>query len=383
MSTCRKKNTDNLNNSTYSDTPENRQYKRFTFGTLSAMAVAFILTASLTIYRDPFFHYHAPLPAYHYPQKEYPANNERYLNDGISRNFSYDGIITGTSMTENIKASEADRLFDARFIKVPYAGAKYKEINDNLIRAFQADREIKYIIRALDYNDLVADKDAYDETFRYPYYLYNDNPFDDVRYVLNKSVLLNETMSVVKAPDGMGSAVNFDTYANWNSYYSAKFGARYVLATYRLRKEDRPPRSLTQEERQMLLDNLRQNVTLLADEHPETDFYLYFPPYSICYWDILHNQEETDWHLEAEQLAIEELLKHPNIRLYSFCDNFELVCNLDHYKDYLHYSEQVNTWILENLKGEEYLLTEDNYLEYLEKIRDFYHSYDYDALHSS
>lgn len=347
------------------------------------MAVAFILTASLTIYRDPFFHYHAPLPAYHYPQKEYPANNERYLNDGISRNFSYDGIITGTSMTENIKASEADRLFDARFIKVPYAGAKYKEINDNLIRAFQADREIKYIIRALDYNDLVVYKDAYDETFRYPYYLYNDNPFDDVRYVLNKSVLLNETMSVVKAPDGMGSAVNFDTYANWNSYYSAKFGARYVLATYRLRKEDRPPRSLTQEERQMLLDNLRQNVTLLADEHPETDFYLYFPPYSICYWDILHNQGETDWRLEAEQLAIEELLKHPNIRLYSFCDNFELVCNLDHYKDYLHYSEQVNTWILENLKGEEYLLTEDNYLEYLEKIRDFYHSYDYDALHSS
>ena len=251
MSTCRKKNTDNLNNSTYSDTPENRQYKRFTFGTLLAMAVAFILTASLTIYRDPFFHYHAPLPAYHYPQKEYPANNERYLNDGISRNFSYDGIITGTSMTENIKASEADRLFDARFIKVPYAGAKYKEINDNLIRAFQADREIKYIIRALDYNDLVVYKDAYDETFRYPYYLYNDNPFDDVRYVLNKSVLLNETMSVVKAPDGMGSAVNFDTYANWNSYYSAKFGARYVLATYRLRKEDRPPRSLTQEERQM------------------------------------------------------------------------------------------------------------------------------------
>ncbi len=76
-------------------------------------------------------------------------------------------------------------------------------------------------------------------------------------------------------------------------------------------------------------------------------------------------------------------MKHPNIRLYSFCDNFELVCNLDHYKDYLHYSEQVNTWILENLKGEEYLLTEDNYLEYLEKIRDFYHSYDYDALHSS
>ena len=365
-----------------SEKPENRQYKRWTFGTLSAAAAVFLLTASLTVYRDPFFHYHAPLSGYNYPQAEYPDNNERYLNDGITRNFIYDGIITGTSMTENMIASEAEKLFGVQFIKVPYAGAKYREINDNLIRAFQTDREIKYIIRALDYNDLVTEKDALDETFRYPTYLYNNNPFDDVRYVLNKSVLLKDTLSVVKAENGVGTAVNFDTYANWNSYYSTKFGARHVLATYRLRQTPKPSRSLTKEERQMLLDNLRQNVTSLADEHPETVFYLYFPPYSICYWDILHNEGETDWHLEAEQLAIEELLRHPNIKLYSFCDNFELVCNLDHYKDYLHYGEQVNTWILECLKREEHLLTKDNYTEYLKKIRDFYHSYDYASLHS-
>lgn len=371
MSTCLQKET------------EHTLYKRWTFGTLAAMAVVFILTASITIYRDPFFHYHAPLKEYNYPQKEYPDNNERYLNDGITRNFTYDGVITGTSMTENIIASEADELFGTHFIKVPYAGAKYREINDNLKRAYQAGHEVRYIIRALDYNDLIADKDAHDESFDYPYYLYNNNPFDDIRYVLNKSVLLEETMSVTKSADGYGTVVDFDSYGNWNAYYSTKFGPRYVLATYRLRETPKPPRKLTEEEKQMLLDNLHQNVTDLADEHPETVFYLYFPPHSICYWDILNNEGQTDLHMETERIAIEELLQHSNIRLYAFCDNFELVCNLDNYKDYLHYGEWVNTWILTCLKEGEHLLTQDNYEEYLEKIEDFYHSYDYDALHQT
>lgn len=360
---------------------EDKLYRRWTLGTLAALAAALFLVASLTIHRDPFFHYHAPLSGYRYPQKEYPDNNERYLNDGITKNFAYDGIITGTSMTENLKASDADALFNAHFIKVPYAGAKYKEINDNLMRAYRGDREIRYIIRALDYSDLVEDKDARDKTFRYPTYLYNDNPFDDVRYVFNKSVLLEETLSVVKVENGAGSAVNFDTYGNWNAYYSTKFGAKNVLATYRLRTVPKSPRAFTEEEKETLLDNLRQNVTDLADAHPETTFYLYFPPHSICYWDILENQGETDWHLEAERIAIEELLQHSNIKLYAFCDAYDLVCDLDNYKDYLHYGEWVNSWILKCLKEEEHLLTKDTYEDYLENIREFYHAYDYKALH--
>jgi len=360
---------------------ENKSCRRWVFGTISLTALAFILTASATIYKDPFFHYHAPLRQYIYPQDEYPANNERYLNDGITRHFSYDGIITGTSMTENFKASEAGRLFGASFIKVSFAGAKYKEINDNLKRAYQSDRDIRYIIRGLDYNDLVLDKDAYDETFDYPCYLYNDNPFDDVSYVLNKSVLLEKTAYVRKSDTEPGPAIDFDTYSNWNTYHKDEFGPRHVLATYTLGKTPKPPRALTEEEKQMLLDNLRQNVTQLAEEHPETTFYLFFPPYSICYWDILNNTGEMGRHLEAERLAIEELLQHPNIRLYSFCDNFELVCNLDDYKDYLHYGEWINSQILVWMKNGEHLLTQDNYQEYLEKIWNFYRSYDYASLH--
>lgn len=70
----------------------------------------------------------------------------------------------------------------------------------------------------------------------------------------------------------------------------------------------------------------------------------------------------------------------PNIKLYSFSSNFELTCNLDNYRDINHYGGWINSYILECMKNDEYLLTKDNYKEYLEDIRNFYGSYDYSSL---
>ncbi|MDY2699823.1 MAG: hypothetical protein SOV61_09775 [Lachnospiraceae bacterium] len=98
------------------------------------------------------------------------------------RNFEYDSIITGSSMTANFMTSEADQTFNANFIKVPFFGGLYKEVNDNLLRAYNAyGKNIKYVIRSLDYSCLVQDKDAYRDYVEYPTYLYNENPFDDVK----------------------------------------------------------------------------------------------------------------------------------------------------------------------------------------------------------
>lgn len=355
-------------------TTTNKTYKIWIISTLILMLVAFISFASITIYIDPVFHYHAPLTKY-----EYPLNDWLYQNDGIMRNFEYDSIITGSSMTANFMTSEADQTFNANFIKVPFFGGLYKEVNDNLLRAYNAyGKNIKYVIRSLDYSCLVQDKDAYRDYVEYPTYLYNENPFDDVNYVLNKSILFYRTRPVIQYTRDGNRTTSFDIYTNWNSDYT--FGAEAVLNTYTLKEPASTHQKLTETERIIVLENIRQNVTDLADEHPETTFYLFFPPYSICYWDVLNNDGKIDWHIEAEQIAIEEILKHPNIRLFSFCNNFELVCNLDNYYDQAHYGEQINSQILEWMYNEEYLLTEENYLVYIDIIKQFYTSYDYNSL---
>ena len=74
------------------------------------------------------------------------------------------------------------------------------------------------------------------------------------------------------------------------------------------------------------------------------------------------------------------LLQYENVRLYSFFDNFELVCNSDLYSDEGHYNESVNSQILVWMRNKEHELTKDNYQEYCKNIREFYMNYDYDSL---
>lgn len=347
--------------------------KKWIVGVLVINVIALALFGSITVYIDPFFHFHAPLDEY-----EYPISMERYQNDGIMRNFEYDSIITGTSMTENFRVSEADRLFGADFIKVPFSGAPYKEVNEGLQRAYNAGKEIHYVIRCLDYSLLILDKDYVREDITYPLYLYNECLLDDVNYVLNKDVLFNQTWGVVEYTKTGNQTTSFDDYANWNG--SVVFGAENVLATYVRGEKADSVQALSKEEESMVIENIRQNVLDLALSHPETEFFLFFPPYSICYWDTLKTNGQVDWRIDAEQLAIEEMLEIPNIKLYSYCNNFELVCNLDNYKDQAHYGEWVNSWILEWMKNDEGRLTKDNYQEYLKEIRDFYNTYDYDSI---
>lgn len=84
-----------------------------TFLTITLSMV--IIVCSITIYVDPYMHYHKPLTDKFY----YNINNQRSQNNGIVKHFEYDAIITGTSMTENFYASEVDRIFECKSIKVP------------------------------------------------------------------------------------------------------------------------------------------------------------------------------------------------------------------------------------------------------------------------
>jgi hypothetical protein len=349
--------------------------RKWFFSVIVVTVVCMAAGAAFVFWVDPFFHYHGPVENLEYPLVR---DFERYQNDGILRHFSYDTIITGTSMTENFKTSEVDELFDATSVKVPFAGGLYKEINDNLTRAYSYGNEIKYVFRCLDYQCLAEDKDATKDIYDYAEYMTNENPFDDVNYLLNKSAM-ERALKVLIATAGGGQGLDFDSYANWMQYNT--FGPETVLASYELADPAEEEKILDEEEETMIRENVRQNVVALAEEHPETTFYLYFPPYSIAYWDQICNDGELDWHIAAEQAAIEEMISCPNIKLYSFSIAEEIICDLDNYADYVHYAEDVNSWILECMQKDEYLLTEDNYQEYLEDERNFFSTYDYAAIH--
>lgn len=353
--------------------------RRFNILCIVGIAGILVCVLLLVVSIDPDFHYHAPKDG-----RGYSLNNERYQNDGIVRNFNYNAIITGTSVTENFKVSECNTLFGVNAVKVAFAGAYYKEINDNLIRAFSSDNEIEIVIRSLDYSGdyLVCDKDKQNSELRdesvYPTYLYDNNLFNDSSYVWNKSILIS-SLVVLKNKLVGEDEISFDDYANWNERYT--FGKPEVVATFSRSEEIEEPVQLSDEEIEMVRGNIRQNVIELAKQHPETTFYLFFPPYSICYWDTAYREGKLEYILKAKEIAIEELLPYSNIKLFSFDENEEWICNLENYKDRVHYGEWINTEILKDMCEGRNQLTESNYVEHLNKIRDFYTTYNYDIIY--
>lgn len=351
-------------------------FRRWTIIFIFEVIIALLLSIGFVIIIDPFFHFHKPLRSvYYYLEGGY----ERYQNDGIIRHFNYDAIITGTSMTENFKTSEAEKVFGGEIAKVPFSGGTFKEINDNLSRAFKYNEDIKYIIRSLDYTHIIEkDSSMRNDLGRFPYYLYNNEYSDDIFYILNKDAVKFSILCIKNTIKKGSGITSFDEYANWNDDY--KYGANNVLKRKERYMFLNKKESLSDEDISDLQENVYQNVVRLAKEHPDTIFYYFFPPYSMAYYGDLMEDGKIESALEAEKMTIELILQQPNIRLFSFNLNKDLVTDLNNYKDTTHYGEWVNSQILEWMKNGVGRITKDNYKEYLHNEREFLMNYDYNQL---
>jgi len=332
---------------------------------------------------DPFFHYHKPLTDTYF----YVLDNQRSQNEGITKHFEYNALITGTSMTENFKTSEFDRVFGVNAIKIPYSGGSYKEINDNLIRAFEYNPDLKIIVRGLDMSRFFDDKDMmrYD-LGTYPTYLYDKSYLNDVNYIFNRDVIFEWVYPMITDHHHKSvepGITSFDEYSNWMSDcafgYDSIMGAHDDGYHFDFQGQGNPSH-LTEEEKKTVSGNVRQNITTLAKSHPDATFYYFITPYSILWWKDKVEDGTIYKQIEAEQIIIEEILKCPNIRLYSFNNSTDLVTDLNNYTDSAHYGEWINSLMLRWMHDGKYLLTKDNYKAYLSQELQFYTSYNYNSI---
>lgn len=351
--------------------------KRWLTGWLVLVVMSLVIIGAWVYKIDPYFHYHKPDTNNYY----YSLNNQRSQNDGISKHFDYDALITGTSMTENFKTSEFDDVFGVNSIKVPYSGGSYKEINDNLVIALNNNPNLKTIVRCLDMEKFFEEASAMRyELGEYPMYLYDSNPFNDVNYLFNRDVIFGRAypMTVANETDEFEPGItSFDDYSRWQNCI---FGINTVCPDGIKYSGHGDAIHLTNEEKKVIEENITQNVTSLADKYPDVNFYYFFSPYSIVWWEWVASDGTIYKRLEAERYIIELILEHKNIHLYSFNNRVDIITDLNNYKDRAHYGPWVNSLMLRWMKDGKYLLTKDNYKDYLQKEYDFYTTYDYNAI---
>ena len=350
---------------------ETKQKKWFLKTIFLTSGVLFLILLLMVIV-DPYFHFHGPLNGI-----SYRLYSERYMNNGMAKHFEYDAVITGSSMNQNFKPSLMDELFETRSIKLPFSGAGFEEIKDNLEVALNSGNDVKFILWGLDYNGLNRDFDwqGYSE---YPDYLYDDNFLNDVSYVYNKSILFEGLINTFFWTLSGQETTSFDEYSTWDGGR----GWDSISHTYQRSSTILPMEQISKEEIERVTGNIQKNIIDLANSYPDTEFFLFFTPYSALYWESLYRDGELEKHLRMEQIATEMILECENITLFSFCRETQITDDINYYRDKEHYGAEVNDMILRWIAEGHGKVTKENYKDNIAWKYDHYMNFDYDSLYA-
>ncbi|MGN0290148.1 MAG: hypothetical protein ACI4DQ_11110 [Lachnospiraceae bacterium] len=348
-----------------------QKQKKWFLATLSGMAGILFLILVAMVVIDPYFHYHGAIAGV-----SYRLYSERYMNYGIAKNFEYDALITGSSMNQNFKTTLMDDLYGTKSIKIAFSGAGFQEIAATIDAALSSGNEVKYVLWGLDYNGLNREYDwqGYDE---YPEYLYDTNPLNDVSYVWNKTILFEGLFTDLLMTLQGEESTTFDEYSSWE----AGRGWESISQTYQRSDEILPMETVTEGTKERVRKNITENIVNLVNKYPDTQFLLFYTPYSALYWESIYRDGTLEKQLELEAIATELLLECDNVKLYSFARETQITGEVNLYRDKEHYVAEINDCIMTWIARDYGRLTKENYQELIRWEYDYYMNYDYDRLY--
>lgn len=319
--------------------------------------VLLLLCILAAVVFDPFFQYHKPLPGL-----KAVLTEKEYQVPGTLKNFEYDSVIAGSSVAENYYNDWFNEGFDCNVVKAIRSYGATADLCYFLDMAFE-HRELKYVFYNLDPSSLVADLEPTYELTGSPMYLYDDNYLNDLEYVLNKDVLF-ERIPYLLAQSLVGNYDENNSY-NWSQW--KQFNSDMALGLYMRRPEVAEMKTQNYYE-----DLLQGNLRLLTEQieaHPETDFYIFVPPYSMLWWDSTYRDGDTEAYLYNMEQAVTTLLNYENVKFFYFQNDREIITNLENYMDTLHFSQEINHYICNCMIEDSHRLTLENYQTVMADMR--------------
>ncbi len=318
--------------------------------------ILLLLCIFLVVLFDPFFQYHKSLSGL-----KKVLTDKEYQCVGSLKNFDYDSVVAGSSVAENYYNDWFNQGFDCNVIKAIRSYGATADLCYLLDIAFE-HQELKYVFYNLDPSALIADPETTYELTGCPMYLYDDNYFNDIEYLLNKDVILEKIPYMIAQ-----SLTGYDENSSYNWAQWKEFNSDMALGLY-IRK----PSVSEMKPENYYEELLTQNLNLLTariEAHPETKFYMFIPPYSMLWWDNVYRDGDTESYLYNMEHTMEVLLSYDNVEFYYFQNDRDVITDLENYMDTLHFSPEINHYICDSMINGTHRIDRDNYRENIEEMR--------------
>jgi len=330
------------------------QKKKYVLIWLFTATAIFLFVVLVNYIVDPYQQYRK---ASFYPVLY--EKNQRYMLPGMIKNYDYDSIVIGSSMTQNFILSDVRKYLDFnKPIKLTPSSTTAYEAKQLIELAFKY-KKVRQVLYGLDLFAFIGKKDRVEKDVFFPSYLYDNNIWNDYQYLCNFDIFIKSLKSII-IPffDTKNILYNYDYMWQWQHYFK-KFRIERVYETY-----FRKIKFLKHNDDEKIFLEMKEsfdaNLLSIIQQHPETDFIIFYPPYSILtfkYW------EKTGFLISSikfKEYVFRKLKKFKNVQIYDFQIEKNILYDLSNYRDYSHYHQKINIWMLKEIAKKHFIVTDKN-----------------------
>jgi len=308
-------------------------------GVLGVLVACLAAAAAFVVWIDPFQQYHL---ASRYPPRFYFLHH-RYINPGLARNEAYDTVVIGSSIMENTRNDFVAKTCGGSAVNLSMPAMSAAEQRLMIETAF-GYRRLKRVIAVLDFNEFAGGVDErQDVAGPLPRYLYDRNLFNDLPYLLSADVL-SKSWRIFSGDTS--ERFTSDPNAAWYWGNVVRFGREHVLRGLDLKRLNtryqQPQRTL-----EGMRASFEHNLLPLIAAHPETEFDLVWPPYSILVWLDFAQRDQVEVTLQFKRYVAQLAAGLPNVHVIDLQAERAVTHDLARYDDIYHFDPAVNEWLVE------------------------------------
>jgi len=325
-----------------------------------------------------------PLALFHKPwgRAETLRENMRLQAAGVIRHGDFDSVILGTSIFENSSANEASRILGGRFVNLSISAGDFFE-RGLILRYLLERRPVRQVIYSLDFIYLNQRKGYWYYPLPTYDFLYDANPFNDIRAYLNGHFLgclarWSEDPACVGRVAGldrpnawMGKPEEAERFGGLDAWCRTRGNPQIRDVYEKLSEAARAIHTGTVQvpepsQTGLAIAYIEDNLIALIKEYPETQFHLVFPPYSRAKYAIWHQYRRGDaeTHLAVIRYLAEMSSRLPNLHVLGFEDQ-EFLDDIARYKDLDHFNPEINTLIARSIGQGVHRITPMNVENYI------------------
>jgi hypothetical protein len=347
---------------------------------LCASALIMVMAAALNFVVDPLQIFR--------PARLFTAmysQDSRMQNAGLIRSQGFDTAFMGTSLAIHFRQSDIDRLLGVRSLKLAMPGSNSHE--QSFVLAAALERRPKRVVWEMD-DWIFRDAPDIDQNAFLAADLYRGNAKGIAGYLfsgamvresawvlarsirpLQKTVARLTTDELFKFPVSRVDDINTlgpDIDVS-GAYNAGKAVAAFAYITA-------PVRSTFLAEGydyDAMVRNFERDAIGLIAKHPDVQFDVYLPPYSILQWVAMRDASPATLKIVYDFSAHlgRRLTQFANVRFFDFRDVKEVTHDLNNYSDVIHHSPAIDLKVLSWLASGEYVVTREAPVASLERLK--------------